>query len=106
MIDDLTSLDAGYLRGLEALASEPRQKGNLNKLRMQEVLLSLARDQYLTLSVFAALVQRNSDSLRQQYLSPMVKAGLLVMAFPSKPTHEKQAYRAASDTAEESTSLP
>lgn len=102
VIDDLTTLDASYLRNLEALASEPRQKGNLNKLRMQDVLRSLARDQYLTLSVFAALVQRNPDSLRQQYLSPMVKAGLLVMAFPSKPTHEKQAYRAVSDTAEAS----
>lgn len=104
VIDDLTTLDASYLRDLEALASEPRQKGNLNKLRMQDVLRSLARDQYLTLSVLATLVQRNPDSLRQQYLSPMVKAGLLVMAFPSKPTHEKQAYRAASDTAEESIS--
>ena len=101
VIDDLDCLDSGYLRNLEALASEPRQKGNLNKLRMQEVLLSLARDQYLTLSVFATLVKRNSDSLRQQYLSPMVKADLLVMAFPSKPTHEKQAYRAASDAFED-----
>lgn len=100
VIDDLSCLDANYLWSLETLAGEPRQKGNLNKLRMQEVLLSLARDQYLTLSVFAALVQRNSDSLRQQYLSPMVKAGLLVMAFPTKPTHEKQAYRAASDASD------
>lgn len=105
VIDDLGSLDAGYLGDLQTLASEPRQKGNLNKLRMQQVLLSLAREQYLTLSVLATLVQRNPDSLRQQYLSPMVKAGLLVMAFPSKPTHEKQAYRAATDMAEES-SLP
>lgn len=105
VIDDLSRLEAGYLCDLQALASEPRQKGNLNKLRMQEVLLSLARDQYLTLSVLATLVQRNPDSLRQQYLSPMVKGGLLVMAFPSKPTHERQAYRTATDKAEEP-SLP
>ena len=44
VIDDLTTLDPSYLRGLEALASEPRQKGNLNKFRMQEVLRSLARE--------------------------------------------------------------
>lgn len=97
VIDDLDRLDGDYRRRLEEIASEPRLKGNLNKTRMQEVLLSLARGQYLTLSVLASLVSRNSDSLRQQYLSPMVRAGLLVMAFPSKPTHEKQAYRAASD---------
>jgi ATP-dependent DNA helicase RecG len=102
IIDDLTELGASFLHRLEALASDPRQKANLNKTRMQEVLLSLARDQYLTLSVFAALVKRNPDSLRQQYLSPMVRAGLLVMAFPSKPTHEKQAYRAAAGASPES----
>lgn len=97
VIDDLNRLDGDYRRQLEEIASEPRLKASLNKNRMQEVLLSLARGQYLTLSVLASLVSRNSDSLRQQYLSPMVRDDLLVMAFPSKPTHEKQAYRAASD---------
>lgn len=97
VIDDLSLLEGDYRRRLEEIANEPRQKASLNKDRMQEVLLSLARGQYLTLSVLANLVSRNSDSLRQQYLSPMVRGSLLVMAFPSKPTHEKQAYRAAAD---------
>lgn len=95
IVDDLLLLEESFKALLEMLAVEPRLKSKLSPERMEATLLSLCRDQYLTLSVLAQLVERNSDGLRQQYLTRMVRAGSMVLAFPTKPTHEKQAYRAA-----------
>ena len=95
IIDDLAVLEEGFRSVLEHLAEEPRQKERLSAERMERVILALCRDQFLTLSSLAELVNRNPDGLRQQYLSKMVRTGEMVLAFPTKPTHEKQAYRAA-----------
>lgn len=102
IVDDLAILDGNFREFLEQLADEPRYKSRLGFERMQDVILELCRNQYLTLSVLAQLVKRNPDSLRQQYLSVMVRAGKMVLAFPSKPTHEKQAYRAVEGAHKES----
>lgn len=95
IIDDLALLDVSFRAILEHLAEEPRQKERLGSGRMERVILALCRDHFITLSALALLVDRNADGLRQQYLSRMVRAGQMVLAFPTKPTHEKQAYRAA-----------
>lgn len=94
VVDDLNKLDEAFHLLLEQLAEEPRQ-GRLNAERMEQVILALCREQFMPLSVLAELLNRNPDSLRQQYLSKMVRAGQMVLAFPTKPTHERQAYRAA-----------
>lgn len=99
VVDALPMLDREFLAELERLAEEPRQKERLSSERMEEVLQSLCANQYLTLSVLAELVCRNSDGLRQQYLSKMVRSGEMLLAFPTKPTHERQAYRAATSEA-------
>lgn len=95
IVDDLQILDGQFRSTLERLAEAPRQKAKLETSRMEAALLALCRDQYLTLSALAELVERNPDGLRQQYLSRMVRTGVMTLAFPTKPTHEKQAYRAS-----------
>lgn len=94
IVDDLANLSDDFRQMLEQLADEPRHKSRIGFERMQSVILTVCQDQYLTLSALAQLVKRNPDSLRQQYLSNMVRIGKMVLAFPSKPTHERQAYRA------------
>ena len=91
-IDNTVLLDKVFYNQLIALASEPRSSRRMNQDSMQNVILALCREQYVTLQALAQLVSRSSDALRQQYLSPMVKEGLLRLAFPQTPTHEKQAY--------------
>lgn len=93
IIDDLNILNIDFKTKLEQIAELPRTKAKLGTQQMEQVLMQLCQDQFLTLSVLAALVQRNPDGLRQQYLSKMVKAKTITLAFPTKPTHEKQAYR-------------
>ena len=101
VVDSLAALDKSFRDALERQAEEPRQKERLSSERMERVLQLLCGNQYLTLSVLAELVSRNPDGLRQQYLSKMVRGGEMLLAFPTKPTHERQAYKAASGNGEE-----
>lgn len=101
VVDDLSLLDQGFLKTLTQVAEEPRQKERLGSERMEQVVTALCRDHFVTLSALAELVNRHPDGLRQQYLSKMVRDGRMVLAFPTKPTHERQAYRAADGTTQE-----
>ncbi len=103
LIDSLDELDAGFRSQLEAIAEEPRQRERMPRERMREVITTLCRDHYLTLNVLARLVKRSPDALRQQYLNGMVRSRQIQLAFPTKPTHERQAYKACSGVGADST---
>lgn len=93
LIDALDKLDKGFRQRLEKLAEEPRRSPRMARERMQTAIATLCRDYYLTLNVLATLLNRSPDALRQQHLKGMVKSRRILLAFPSKPTHERQAYR-------------
>lgn len=95
VIDSLEKLSPSFLADLEILAIEPRTKGKLPVETMKEVVLSICTGHYVTLTCLAKLVNRDTDALRQQYLKPLAKDGKLRLAFPTAPTHAKQAYRSA-----------
>ena len=59
---------------------------------MIDTILALCADQYITVSCLAQLVNRSPDTLREQYLTKLVREQRLIMAFPKTPTHELQAY--------------
>jgi ATP-dependent DNA helicase RecG len=92
IVDDLGTLTTDFRARLENLAMEARTKRRLPQEVMKEVILAVCQDQYLTLNVLSQLVNRDQDALRQQYLNKMVKEQKLSLAFPSTPTHPKQAY--------------
>ena len=95
VIDSLEKLSPSFLTELEKLAIEPRTKGKLPVETMKEVVLSICTGHYVTLSCLSKLVNRDADAFRQQYLKPLAKDGKLRLAFPTAPTHAKQAYRSA-----------
>ena len=95
LIDSLDRLTPALRHELEVLAQSPRGSKRLPLEVMQEVILSLCRNRFLMLGALAVLVSRNPNALRQHYLNDLLKSGRLELAFPTKPTHEKQAYRAA-----------
>lgn len=92
VIDDLVVLSPELKNNLEQLAKEPREKKRVSPEIMDEALLALCEGHYLSLHVLAELVQRNSDFLRTNYLSALIKDKKISMAFPTTPTHERQAY--------------
>jgi predicted HTH transcriptional regulator len=96
IVDDLDALTLDFLISLEQRSIEPQQQSKLSSEKMKQVILSLCQEHFMSLASLAKLVNRNPDALRQQYLKPMTKDGHLGLAFPTTPTHEKQAYRALS----------
>lgn len=92
VIDDLTALSSEVKARLEAIAQEPRSKKKIDHAAMERVLLNMCTGHYVTLQCLAKLVNRKPDSLRNEYLSPMVRSRTLSLAFPTTPTHERQAY--------------
>ncbi|MEN0104817.1 MAG: RNA-binding domain-containing protein [Pseudomonas sp.] len=103
LIDSLDELNDELWIYLHGLSEEPRQRLRMQPERMREVISLLCNDHYLTLNVLAELLGRSADALRQQYLNAMVKKRQIQLAFPSKPTHILQAYKATrSGTSDES----
>ncbi|WP_368638869.1 Fic family protein [Salmonella enterica] len=47
---------------------------------------------YLSVAVMEILLGRKAQSIRQNYLKPMVDSKQLKLAFPNKPNSPKQGY--------------
>ena len=92
VISDLAALSPVLRQQLEQLAAEPRSRKKLKRETMEQVILAVCSGHFITLQALAELVQRQSVSLRNEYLSPMVREKRLNLAFPATPTHERQAY--------------
>ncbi|MBI5938645.1 MAG: putative DNA binding domain-containing protein [Betaproteobacteria bacterium] len=92
VINDLGLLDPALRAALEALARVPRDKKKVEREVLERVLLDICKGHYLTLQCLAELVNRRPESLRNGYLSRMVRTRSLSLAFPTTPTHERQAY--------------
>ena len=95
IIDNLERLEPHFRTALEHIAAIPRKKKKVSRDVMVATLLALCARHYVTLRCLAALVARNPDSLRDSYLSGLVKEKKLELAFPTTPNHERQAYCAA-----------
>jgi predicted HTH transcriptional regulator len=92
VINDLSRLSPALRERLEALAVEARQNKKMDRAAMERTLLLVCEGHYLTLSALADLLHRKPVSLRNNYLTQMVRAKSLSLAFPTTPTHERQAY--------------
>tara|TARA_Y100000296_G_scaffold86990_1_gene129115 strand:+ start:3568 stop:4335 length:768 start_codon:yes stop_codon:yes gene_type:complete len=95
VIYDLNEISAELRDRLRQLSREPREKQRISSEVMQGILLSLCTGHYMTRPCLAELVNRDAESLRSQYLAPMVTRGELQLAFPQNPTDPRQAYIAA-----------
>ena len=95
VIDSLDTLIPAFLKELEEIAVEPRNKRKLAPETMKQVVLTICSGHYITLHCLARLVNRDPDAFRQQYLKPLSREGKLRLAFPTVPTHANQAYRTA-----------
>ena len=61
---------------------------------MNEILEILSENAKATTSEIAALLGRNAETVRQNYLRPLLRAGRIAMTRPDKPNDPDQAYRA------------
>jgi hypothetical protein len=73
-------------------ALTPALRGTLEKI---VIVLQLCARHFVTLRCLALLVNRKPETLRDQYLTKLVRERKLTLAFPKTPTHERQAYSAS-----------
>jgi ATP-dependent DNA helicase RecG len=76
----------------------------LSKATVRHLILRLCLSRSLTSGELARLLNRNSEALRHNYLSPLVREGHLSLRFPDQPNHPHQSYltRFAQDVEEPS----
>jgi predicted HTH transcriptional regulator len=92
VVDDLSRLSPRLRANFEMAAVEPRSKGKVDREVLIVVVLALCSGRFITLQCLAELVNRKPDTLRDQYLSKLVRDRRLSLAFPTTPTHQRQAY--------------
>ena len=85
--DDFDDLDV-----LMTMAAPAREKRRLETKTMEQLILTLCRNRWLTRRQLADVLQRHPDSLRSRFLTSMVAHGLLRLKFPDKPNRTDQAY--------------
>ncbi|APY56713.1 AAA family ATPase [Salmonella enterica subsp. enterica serovar Djakarta str. S-1087] len=91
-IDDLDELSDGFRDVLEALAAPSREHRRLEAGVMKALLVQLCDGHYLSVAVMEILLGRKAQSIRQNYLKPMVDSKQLKLAFPNKPNSPRQGY--------------
>lgn len=91
-IDDLDELSEEFKEILEALTAPARQQRRLDTAVMEQLLIRLCDGHYLSVAVMEILLGRKAQSIRQNYLKPMVDSKQLKLAFPNKPNSPRQGY--------------
>jgi hypothetical protein len=74
------------------LTAPSRAQRRLETEVMKALLVQLCAGHYLSVAVMEKLLGRKAQSIRQNYLKPMVDARQLKLAFPNKPNSPRQGY--------------
>jgi ATP-dependent DNA helicase RecG len=87
--------DSLQLPGDSSHLAEPVSRSKKASARtMRKSIIDLCSGRYLTAEQLAGLLQRNSAGLRDRYLTPLVREGLLQLRYPGTTTRPDQAYTA------------
>ncbi|QIW16739.1 hypothetical protein A4G20_10565 [Pasteurellaceae bacterium RH1A] len=77
---------------LQRLAQPVADNNRMAKADIILVILEICREGYVSLNDLAQLLKRKPDTLRKNYLNPLVISGQLKLAYPATKNHPKQAY--------------
>jgi len=97
----LEDLPPKVLAQLKVVAAPAHHSTRLPPDETRKIILQLCKGRYFTASDLAQLMNRNPNSLRNRFLTPMVDEGLLDRKYPAEPNRPDQAYtRAKRQTAD------
>jgi ATP-dependent DNA helicase RecG len=77
---------------LSKIANRAKNKQRLIPNEMEQIILELCNDRWLSRKQLAELLSRNAEGLRARFLTPMVEHNLLCLRYPDKPNRADQAY--------------
>ncbi len=90
---EISHPEAETVARLLEIAAPIRNTRKINKTIMENAILALCEDKWLTLRTLTELLNRHSDTLRTHYINSMLKDGRLEARVPGSPNHPAQAYR-------------
>lgn len=90
----LDELSPGVLKRLQVLAAPAFYGPRLPVDETRKIIRQLCEGRYFTAADLAQLMNRNPNSLRNRFLTPMVEEGLLERKYPEEPNRPDQAYTA------------
>ena len=82
---------------LLVIAGHARERKNLGKTQLREILFKLCHDRFLTARELGMLVDRDPENLQKRHLAEMLTSGKLSLRFPDERNHPEQAYKSAND---------
>jgi len=88
---DSSHKEAEY-KTLQEVASQIAGTSKASVQKVREIISQLCKGRYLTTDELSRLVSRTAPNLRNRYLTPMVKDGLLKLRYPESPNRPDQAY--------------
>jgi ATP-dependent DNA helicase RecG len=87
----LTEAEEAILMEIAAPAQKTRR---LAPEETRRIIMELCTGRYLTAAQIGAIMDRRPDLLRERFLGPMVREGLLALRYPHELTRPNQAYTA------------
>jgi predicted HTH transcriptional regulator len=90
---EVGSIHKNQWNELLRIAEPVRRSPRMEPGKLEQVIVQLCQNQWLTGREIGRLLNRNADGLRSRYLVSMVAQGVLKLRFPDKPSHSDQAYR-------------
>lgn len=81
--------------------ARPVRESRKARQTVQRVILQLCSGRFLSVRQLAALLDRRDETLRSQYLTPMLEQGLLELRYPNTRNHPDQAYRTRASAEEQ-----
>ncbi|MFV1969341.1 MAG: hypothetical protein ACC628_28300, partial [Pirellulaceae bacterium] len=89
----LESLTEEQRKWLKVLAAPASMGSRLAVEESRRIILQLCRNYFFTAVELGELMNRNPNSLRNRFLTPLVEEGLLLRKYPDEPNRPDQAYR-------------
>lgn len=83
-----------HTKGLPALVEEVRQQKKSERDKVEQAILLLCADTFVSAQELGETLQRGMDTLKNHYISKMLRDGRLELRYPEQKTHPQQAYRA------------
>ena len=90
---NLSELNPTELKKLRDIVSPIASSLRSPKQETRRILAVLCERKFLTAAHLAELTQRSVSNLRDRFLSPMVREGILELRYPNKLNRPDQAYR-------------
>jgi len=88
-----------HIDALKEIAEPVASSARSSKEIVRAVIVELCEGRYLSLPELAELLNRETESLRNKYITPMLREGKLLQKHPSIKNHPKQCYTSAKDSA-------